>query len=130
MAQDTVYEDLVLSMLAINNHPIERVYPLREAMRSEGLFDALDPKNTDPATITARFMAAGYDRRPYMNAILAERLQQFALFTQVGGLDQVRALLRAGRRKDVDALLSARRGIGPAVLKNFWLLQGEELDEA
>jgi hypothetical protein len=128
VSQDEVYQDIVISMLAINAWPLYKVSPLADKMREHGLFTYSDASNLQHDVIIERFMAAGYDRRPYMNDILSERLRRVALWARDGGLEEACKLLRAAKRAEADEALLGVYGFGRASLQNFWLLQDEGAD--
>jgi hypothetical protein len=111
-------------MLAVNNCSLEKIFPLRDGLRAERLFDPATVITWDHETACNRLRAAGYDRGPYYGSILAGRLQELATFANSNLFEQVQIDLHEGRKERVDQALLNVHGIGPAVLRNFWVLQG------
>lgn len=124
MSLDAVYEDLAMAMLAVNNHAIGKVYALRDRLRAEGFFEPGTVAGWTHDEACRRLLAAGYDRGPYYGGILASRQIELARFASGDGFRQVLADLEAGKRDAVTAQLLAVHGVGPAVMRNFWVLQG------
>lgn len=126
MSEDTFYEDLAIAMLAVNSLPVDKVYPLRDDLRAQGLFTPDTVVKWDHATACQQLKAAGYDRGPYYGSILASRLQELALAANGGALNAAREALKADRPEEVDTALLKIHGVGPVVVRNFWILQGRE----
>ena len=67
------WQDLILSMLAVNNYPIERLLTIREQLIAAGL---LDPNNLaiwGVDGVTARLKTSGYNRGG-LTELYADRL--------------------------------------------------------
>lgn len=124
MSVDAMFEDLVLAVLAVNNFSLEKVFRYRAGLREQGVFEAKDMKDWSHETAFARLLASGYDRGPYYGTILASRLVELARFACSERYEEVRAAVAAGKHEEADAVLADVHGIGPAVLRNFWVLHG------
>lgn len=121
------WPDLVMAMLSVNNYPLTKVITLFDALKDNGL---LDPRNLacwHREEITRRLAAAGYDRGTVMTAIFTDRL------SSLGGLAEQFAaneeILIRGTKTEIAELLKRVKGVGPKVLKNFFLLRGEPYSE-
>lgn len=124
VSANPLIENLLLAVLAVNNWSLERVFELRDPLRDAGLFDLAVVSNLSEAEIARRLTIAGYARGEYMTTLMALR---FLSVTQVLSTDQLARLaaaIQAGHRDAAEAILNRIRGVGPAVLRNFWILQG------
>lgn len=121
-----VLEDLILAILAVNNYPLEKAFALRDRLRAQGWMEPQRVAKLSHEDAVAALKAAGYDRGPTMNSIFASRLQELGQFVVKHGLDTIATPLKAGKKDQVEALLLDLHGIGPAVVRNFWLLQGDD----
>jgi hypothetical protein len=119
-----VWEDLVISMLSVNSCSIEKVYPLRESLRTEGLFDPLNLAKSSHEDIASRLERAGYNRGTFMTALLSLRLLSLGLFLESRSVAGCAEILASGDTGNIASLLSQVSGIGPKVLSNFFLLRG------
>jgi hypothetical protein len=120
---EELVENIVLSMLAVNNYPLTKVYPLREGFRANGWLDPNKVSSWSHEEAVANLIAAGYDRGPGFNLRLADRLQELALYAREKGFDSLEKALKANDRTAVEKELLGIYGIGPAVVRNFWVLQ-------
>lgn len=123
MPKDSLYEDLTISILAVNSYPLEKTEGIREGLRKQGFFHPAEVIKWDHETAIAMLMASGYDRGFAFNTRFASRLQELAIYFAEFGLEDVRNHLGRGQKEKVDAILINVHGIGPAVLRNFWALQ-------
>jgi hypothetical protein len=119
-----VWEDLVLSMLSVNSWSLERVYPIRDSLRTEGLFDPLNLATSPREDIASRLERAGYNRGTFMTALLSLRLISLGFFVESRGFAGCAEVLASGDTGNVASLLSQVSGIGPKVISNFLLLRG------
>ena len=115
------YEFLAISILSVNSYPLERVWPLRDSLRRHDLFSPEVVAKWDHKTAITQLVSSGYDRGATMNSIFASRLQELAL--QRDALNEIWQLVNAGANEQASQKLLQLRGVGPAVLRNFWALQ-------
>src|ERR1041384_1101122 len=71
---DDPWEDLVVSVLSVNNYSLERTYKSLAALREQGLVDPRRLEQWDQVEIASRLKAAGCDRGPFMTNLFALRL--------------------------------------------------------
>jgi hypothetical protein len=122
-AKTTLYEDLTMALLAVNNHPMEKVYAIRDGLRAQGWFTPATVRTWSEAEALKRLVAAGYDRGPGYNTRLADRLRTLALHEAEPGLGALEAAVAAGDEAAQERELLALYGVGPAVVRNFWVLR-------
>jgi hypothetical protein len=65
-AVDDPWEDLVVSLLSVNQYSLERTYESIKGLREQGLFNPTKLKQWDHGEFVARLKAAGCDRGPFM----------------------------------------------------------------
>lgn len=121
-AQDEIWSDLVVSILSVNQYPLEKTYASLPALRSEGLCAPENLGRWDVEEIIARLKKAGLDRGPFMTSLFAVRLASLGVAVSTIGVAEFASLLLRKRRTEISQLLMPINGIGPRVLKNFFLL--------
>lgn len=127
MADDKIsvpWEDLVMSVLAVNGYSIEKAYALHESLRAEGLLEPANLSRWSSEEIGERLCRAGYNRGQFMTALFGLRLSTLGVFLESTGLQQCGNVLRGGDPVEISRLLLPAPGIGPKVLSNFFLLSG------
>ena len=120
---DDPWEDLIVSILSVNNYSLEKTYSTVETLRREGLFD---PKNLMRWTIKEieiRLRRGGYDRGDYLSTLFALRIASLGKFVASDGIQECERILRKGDATEIRQYLSPVRGIGPRVLANYFLLR-------
>lgn len=120
---DNLWEDLVLSILAVNQYSLERTYRAASGLRSQGLFQPEKLADWSPEEIARRLRCGDCDRGDFMTGLFARRLFSLGQFVQSAGVSEVERVLRVGTPSDVKQLLLRVNGIGPKVLANFFLLR-------
>ena len=116
------WPDLVMAMLSVNNYPLTKVFTLFDALKDNGLFDPRNFACWNREEITRRLGAAGYDRGTVMTAIFTDRLSSLGrLADELAANEQI---LTKGTKTEIAELLRRVKGVGPKVLKNFFLLRG------
>lgn len=111
-----------MAMLSVNNYPLTKVFTLFDALKDNGLFDPRNFACWNCEEITRRLGAAGYDRGTVMTAIFTDRLSSLGrLADEVAANEQI---LTKGTKTEIAELLRRIKGVGPKVLKNFFLLRG------
>jgi endonuclease III-like uncharacterized protein len=119
----TLLDDLIVSILAVNNYPLEKAYKLVEALRSNQWMNLEQVATWTHEQAVKALAASGYDRGDTMNSIFASRLQDLALYVTKNGLKPLQDALAAGSKDTAEAFLLKLHGIGPAVVRNFWIMQ-------
>ena len=119
MNQDEIMENLVCSLLAVNNYSLEKAWGLRQGLREELLLDVGFLKKASHDTLFERLKKAGYDKSDYVVGLVADRLHNLGK-----ALDEktLRALVDTVEKRDegkMEEILLPVKGIGPVVLRNF-----------
>lgn len=122
MSQDI--QHLLVAMLAVGGHSLERVWELLPALEKEGLTDSQTVGGLDEGEIVRRLARSGYDRGPTVTPFMAQRLISLHAAVREGLFARACRLMREGRLQDAEAMLRCVKGIGPAVFKSFVILQG------
>ena len=120
---DSPWDDLVVSILAVNQYTLERTYPLLQGLRREKLTDPLTLGNSEPEQIQNKLRAAGCDRGLFMTKLFAERLSALGAFVKTRSISECEGILRGSDSEAIGKLLLPVKGIGPVVLRNFALLR-------
>lgn len=123
-----VAESAIIALLAVAHWSLERVYALREGLRAAGLFELPVVADLPIEEVSRRLNVAGYARGEYINTLMALRILAMASVLSEARLAQMSEDLLAGRRDRVNALLKGIHGVGPAVLRSFWILQADSQD--
>lgn len=121
---DNPWEDLVVSVLSVNNFPLERTYVFLENLRAQGLFD---PENLVLWSITqieARLRAAGFDRGAFMTNLFAQRLRHLGALIDQRGADVCFRVISGRDTTAIESLLLPVKGVGPRVIANLIALRG------
>lgn len=121
---DSIAENLLIALLAVNNWSLERVFDLRGPLRDVGLLDFETVATLSEAAVAGRLAAAGHTRGEYMNKLMAVRILSMASVLSSDELTRLSEHLRQGRRDAVDATLNRIKGVGPSVRRSFWALEG------
>lgn len=116
------WADLVVAMLSVNNYPLTKVFNLSDALKTNGLFDPINLSCWSREEIAKRLGATGYDRGDVMIAIFADRLSTLGRLADERDVNE--QILAKGSNAEVAELLGRVKGVGPKVLKNFFLLRG------
>jgi endonuclease III-like uncharacterized protein len=120
---DDVWEDLVVSILSVNNYSLEHTHRFIVGLRKQGV---CHPKNLirwDLDEIGRRLKAAGYDRGSFMNNQFALRLSALGVMIESKGLETCSRIISGHDTKAIEDLLLPVNGIGPKVIANFRLLR-------
>jgi len=114
-----IWEDLVISILSVNQYTLSNTYKSLKTLEAVGLFD---PKNLivwSIDEIEAKLKEGGCDRGDFMTHLFAERLVALSHLLQEKGVSSCEAILTGASVEDIDKLLMPVRGIRPKVLQNF-----------
>jgi hypothetical protein len=120
-----VFQDLIVSVLAVNNYSLDKAYRLCGRLRELGLLDlsALSGNPLSADEIRGKLIAAGYRRGEYIETLISKRIERF--FGDIRDRGCADFLLSL----DCDSGLIAQRlsglyGVGPRVVSNFVHLRG------
>jgi hypothetical protein len=121
---DNPWEDLVVSILAVNRWSLEKTYLISDGLRSQGLFDPKTLASLEHEEAIARLKKAGFNRGTFMTNLFALRLTSLGQLIETIGVEPcTNAILRTTRR-ELEETLRTVSGIGPTVLANFCALRG------
>src|SRR4051812_44666176 len=100
---DDPWEDLVVSVLSVNNHSLERTYKSIAALREQGLVDPGRLEQWDQSEIASRLKAAGCDRGPFMTNLFALRLANVGeLIRHNGGVQHCTAVINSSNVQAIE----------------------------
>lgn len=120
---DDLWQDLVVSILSVNSHSVEKTYRHIEGLRQQGLFDPEKLADLDQSEIATRLKKGGYDRGDFMTNLIALRLTCLGQFVRNMGLEVCKKAISGKDRKSIEHFLASVKGVGPRVLSNFGLLR-------
>ena len=123
-AGDDPWEDLVVSMLAVNQYSLEKTYQFIDGLRAQGLVDPKKLMQWQHGEVLEHLKAAGCDRGPFMTNLFALRLANLGAFILGKGLSVCSAAISGCDTDAIEQLLLPVNGIGPKVIANFYLLRG------
>jgi hypothetical protein len=120
-----VFEDLLISVLAVNNYSLNKAYALCERLRDVGLSDLLfvSVDLPDADDIYKRLAEAGYDRGEYIGSLISARIAAIMRAIKHEGCNEFLLCLMADSAT-VNAKLGGLYGVGPKVVSNFVSLRG------
>jgi endonuclease III-like uncharacterized protein len=121
--QDNPWEDLVISILSVNQYSLEKAYVQAPLLRENGLFSPENLSKWDIEEIAARLRSSGYDRGSFMTNLFAVRLACLGVAAISSGLPESGRILLSNEPKAIRSFLLPIKGIGPQVLQNFFLLR-------
>jgi hypothetical protein len=122
-APDSPWEDLVVSILSVNQYSLEYTYLALTGLREQRLTDPVSLSGFEPGEIEARLRASGCDRGSFMTSLFAERLAALGQLIRSNAINECEKVIGSNDVRAIEALLLPVRGIGPAVLRNFYLLR-------
>jgi hypothetical protein len=120
---DELWSDLVVAMLAVNNHSLEKTYAHLEGLKASGLCSPENLSAWEVAEIVQRLQQAGCNRGSFMTRLYARRLSSLGASVSATGTEEFTSILRCASRSEIANLLLPINGIGPRVLENFFLLR-------
>ncbi len=121
-ARDEAVRNLLVSLLAVNNYSLEKVWQHIQAFEQEGIFDPSQVCAWSKEEATQHLAHAGYRRGSFMNPLIAERLVGVCRFLEEGGLNALMKACENRRIEEVADVLKDVRGVGPFVIRNFSIL--------
>jgi len=122
-ASDNPWEDLVISLLSVNQYSLEQTYRVIDTLRDQGLFNPSNLMNWNQLEIGQRMKLAGCDRGPFMTNLFAFRIVNLGDLIRSKGLADCTKIISFGNAGAVEELLLPVNGIGPKVIANFRLLR-------
>jgi hypothetical protein len=118
------WQDLVVSILSVNQYSLERTYRCVSGLREHGLFDPTKLGQWGPPDIVEKLKLAGCDRGPFMTSLFAQRLGNLGALIKSKGADRCAQVIAGTNVQAIEGLLLPVNGVGPKVLANFRLLRG------
>jgi len=122
-SDDYPWDDLVISILAVNQYSLERTYNSLEGLQQAGITDPLTLARSDAPQIEAKLRAAGCDRGSFMTRLFSERLAALGVLIRTTGVSECEKVITGRNAKEIENLLQPVKGIGPVVLRNFYVLR-------
>jgi hypothetical protein len=120
---DNPWEDLVISILSVNQYSLEHTYRAVDSLRKEGLFDPGCLMKWDQNEIVDQLKSAGCDRGAFMTNLFALRLANLGALITSRGIERCNAIISGRDTRAIEELLLPVNGIGPKVLTNFFFLR-------
>jgi len=121
---DSPWEDLVISVLAVNQYSLEKTYACKEGLQTQELTTPATLLELAPAEIERRLKAGGCDRGAFMTNLFAKRLAALGAHVRSVGIEKSTIILAGISRQKIEQFLEPVNGIGPVVLRNYFLLRG------
>ena len=118
-----LWQDLVVSILSVNNYSLEKTYSSVDSLSKEGVFDPKKLAGWTQDEIAIRLRRGGYDRGEYLNKLLAGRLLSLGRFVHSIGIEESERALASTDKSGVGKFLQPVSGIGPQVLRSFSMLR-------
>jgi hypothetical protein len=120
---DNPWEDLVISILSVNNWSLDHTYRLVDGLRKEGLFDPQHLMEWDHKDIAKHLKAAGCNRGLFMTNLFALRLANLGTLIDRRGVEHCAKIISSTDTTAIEELLLPVNGIGPRVIANFCTLR-------
>ncbi|MEA5603189.1 hypothetical protein [Nostoc sp. UHCC 0252] len=120
---NNVWEELVISILSVNQYTLSKTYLTIESMREIGLFNPDNLKQWDINEMNQRLTQGGYERGSFMNNLFAERLAALGSLIANQGINKCEQVLLSRDKKLITDFLMPIKGIGPKVIENYFFLQ-------
>lgn len=120
---DSPWEDLVVSILSVNQYSVEKTYAVLPLLRQAGLLCPHNLGSLQLEEIISRLEGAGCNRGPFMTKLFAIRLASLGLALELQGVEKCQNILLSAEPSLIRALLLPINGIGPKVVNNFFMLR-------
>ncbi|MFL6437695.1 MAG: hypothetical protein ACJ71Q_08960 [Terriglobales bacterium] len=123
-AKESVWGDLIVSMMAVNNYSLEKAFAHLHGLQQNGL---LEPKNLiswKSEEIETQLKEAGFNRGSFMNRQMAQRMSSLGRFLETKGIAECESVLKSRDSSTIKILLLTVNGIGERVVESFFLLRG------
>ena len=122
-SDESLWADLVVSILSVNQYSLERTYSSLQALRQASLTDPSSLAGWQAEEIENKLKSSGCDRGPFMTRLFAQRLSALGELIRVKGLDECESIIGSSDLRAIESLLLPVKGIGPVVLRNFYALR-------
>lgn len=119
-----IWEELVVSILAVNQYSLEKTYAILPLLREVGIVDPDNLASWELDEVIARLRAGGCERGSFMTSLFALRLVSLGTALKSKGIASCGEIILTNDAKAIRDLLMPVDGIGPRVLSNFFLLRG------
>jgi hypothetical protein len=120
---DDPWEDLVISILSVNQYPLDVTYRSIKGLREQGLVSPEGLRRLDQGENVEHLKSAGCDRGPFMTNLFALRLASLGVLIGSKGIDACTKIIAGRDTEAIEELLLPVNGIGPKVVANFCLLR-------
>src|ERR1019366_6186690 len=107
------WDDLIVSILAVNQYSLEKTYGVLPLLREAGIVDPMKLSSWELEEVITRLKAAGCDRGPFMTKLFALRLVSLALALNSIGISVCREVLQGNDPDAIRKLLLPVNGVGP-----------------
>lgn len=121
--QDGPWDDLVISILAVNQYSLERTYVLLQGLREQKVTDPNSLASWGPEEFEMRLRAAGCERGSFMTNLFAQRLAALGALVRRIGIVECEKVIGSRDARAIENLLLPVKGIGPVVIRNFYSLR-------
>ena len=121
---NSVWEDLIISILSVNNYPIDKTLKAVKSLRASGVLDVINLGKWEATKIAEQLKNGEYDRGPFLNHHFAERLAALGTFVKSRGKKECEKILDSKNPNEIKRLLRRVKGIGPKVLSSYFSLRG------
>lgn len=125
---DDAWLDLIISILSVNNFPIEKTYAIANGLRDQGLFDPRQLACFSLADLSVRLNAGGYEHGDFMTGLFAERLAALGEWVRKQGVEACTHVLQGREAREIQNMLRRIKEIGPKVLSTFFVLRDIRCD--
>jgi hypothetical protein len=117
------WEDLVISILSVNQYSLEHTYRSVDGLRNKGMFDPRFLMKWDQTEIFEQLKSAGCDRGKFMTNLFALRLANLGALVRSKGLEYCNNVISGRDTRAIEELLLPVNGVGPKTIANFYVLR-------
>jgi len=118
------WEDVVVSILSVNQYSLEKTYQVVDRLREQGLSNPDNLGRWTKDEIVVRLKQSGCDRGEFMTSLFAARLSNLGAALTSYGVEECTSILLSNDTRLLNELLLPIKGIGPKVMENIFLLRG------
>lgn len=120
---NNIWEDLVISILSVNQYTLNKTYSSIESLRQVEIFNPDNLMKWDINEIEQRLRQGGCERGSFMTNLFAERLAALGELIANQSISKCEQVLLSRDKKIITDFFMPVKGIGPKVLQNLFLLQ-------
>ncbi len=120
---NNIWEDLVISILSVNQYTLNKTYSSIESLRQVEIFNPENLIKWDINEIEQRLRQGGCERGSFMTNLFAERLAALGELIANQSISKCEQVLLSRDKKIITDFFMPVKGIGPKVLQNLFLLQ-------